>query len=67
MYVVLVLPNCYQVKSNEINKMMKHLELEKELYEAPQISKLVLNNDLSLLLTFSVEGNVDDIEDGGEW
>ena len=64
-YVVLVLPNCYQVKSNEINKMMKHLE--KELYEAPQISKLVLNNDLSLLITFSVEGNVDDIEDGGEW
>lgn len=47
------------------NKMMKHLE--KELYEAPQISKLVLNNDLSLLITFSVEGNVDDIEDGGEW
>lgn len=48
-----------------MNKMMKHLE--KELYEAPQISKLVLNNDLSLLITFSVEGNVDDIEDGGEW
>ena len=45
--------------------MMKHLE--KELYEAPQIDKLVLNNDLSLLITFSVEGNVDDIEDGGEW
>ena len=48
-----------------MNKMMKHLE--KELYEAPQISKLMLNNDLSLLITFSVEGNVDDIEDGGEW
>lgn len=39
----------------------------KERYEAPEVKFLPLHHDLSLLLSFSIEGDFEEIEDGGEW
>lgn len=41
-------------------------KIQKELYQAPELSKLELNNDLSILLSFSVDGSIDPIEEGVE-
>ena len=41
--------------------------IEKEQYEAPEFNLLELHPDLSLLISFSVEGDIDDIDDGGQW
>lgn len=37
---------------------------QKELYQAPELSKIELNDNLSILLSFSVEGEIDPIESG---
>lgn len=39
-------------------------KIQKEIYQAPELSKIELNNDLSLLLNFSVDGEVEPIEEG---
>lgn len=39
-------------------------KIQKEIYQAPEFSKIELNNDLSILLNFSVDGDVDPIEEG---
>ena len=39
-------------------------KIQKELYQAPELNALELNHDLSILLSFSIEGNVDPIESG---
>ena len=39
-------------------------KIQKEIYQAPELSKIELNNDLSILLTFSVNGEVEPIEEG---
>lgn len=39
-------------------------KIQKEIYQAPELSKIELNNDLSILLTFSVDGEVEPIEEG---
>ena len=41
-------------------------KIQKELYQAPELSKLELNNDLSILLSFSVDGSIAPIEEGVE-
>ena len=41
-------------------------KIQKELYQAPEFSKIELNNDLSILLSFSVDGSIDPIEEGVE-
>lgn len=41
-------------------------KIQKEVYQAPEFSKIELNNDLSILLTFSVDGDIDPIEPGEE-
>ena len=40
-------------------------KIQKELYQAPGFSKIELNN-MSLLLTFSISGDIDPIEKGEE-
>lgn len=39
-------------------------KIQKEIYQAPELSKIELNNGLSVLLNFSVDGDVDPIEEG---
>lgn len=39
-------------------------KIQKEVYQAPELSKIELNNDLSVLLNFSVDGDVEPIEEG---
>lgn len=39
-------------------------KIQKELYQAPELNAVELNHDLSILLSFSIEGNVDPIELG---
>ncbi|WP_455250376.1 hypothetical protein [Porphyromonas sp.] len=41
-------------------------KIQKELYLAPELSKIELNNDLSILLSFSVDGSIDPVEEGVE-
>ena len=41
-------------------------KIQKALYQAPTLSKLELNNDLSIMLSFSVDGSIDPIEEGVE-
>ncbi|WP_299320902.1 hypothetical protein [uncultured Porphyromonas sp.] len=41
-------------------------KIQKELYQAPEFSKIELNNDLSILLSFSVDGSIDPIQEGVE-
>lgn len=41
-------------------------KIQKELYQAPELSTIDLNNDLSILLSFSVDGSIDPIEEGVE-
>lgn len=41
-------------------------KIQKEVYQAPEFSKIELNNDLSILLSFSVDGDIDPIEPGEE-
>ena len=40
-------------------------KIQKELYQAPELTKIELNH-LSILLSFSVEGEIDPIESGVE-
>lgn len=50
-------------------------KIQRELYQAPELSKFDLNHDLSVLLSFSVEGSFDPLEpgvdddslEGGKW
>ena len=39
---------------------------KKELYQAPTLTPVPLDQGLSILFTFSVQGEVDDIIDNGE-
>lgn len=39
-------------------------KIQKEVYQAPELSKIELNNGLSVLLNFSVDGDVMPIEEG---
>ena len=41
-------------------------KIQKALYQAPTLSKLELYNDLSIMLSFSVDGSIDPIEEGVE-
>ena len=41
-------------------------KIQKELYQAPGLSKLEVNNDLSILLSFSVSGDIVDVYPGVE-
>lgn len=40
-------------------------KIQKEFYQAPELTKIELNH-LSILLSFSVEGTIDDLEAGVE-
>lgn len=40
-------------------------KIQKEFYQAPGLTKIELNH-LSILLSFSVEGTIDEVEDGVE-
>lgn len=39
-------------------------KIQKELYQAPEFSEIDLSNDLSVLLSFSIEGDIDPIVEG---
>lgn len=39
-------------------------KIQKELYQAPELNAIELNHDLSILLSFSIEGNVEPIDEG---
>lgn len=39
-------------------------KIQKEYYQAPGFSVLDLTNDLSILLSFSVDGAIDDVTKG---
>lgn len=42
-------------------------KLQRQSYQAPELAKIKLDNDLSVLLSFSIEGGiVDDITEGVE-
>ena len=43
---------------------MKMNKIQKEIYQSPSFTKLELNHDLSILLSFSVDGEVDPLEEG---
>ena len=46
-------------------KKIKNMnKIQKELYQAPELTKFELDNELSILLTFSIEGSADSIEGG---
>ena len=39
-------------------------KIQKALYQAPELSKFALNNDLSIMLSFLVNGTLDPIAEG---
>lgn len=41
-------------------------KIQKGLYQAPELTKLELNSDLSILLNFSISGVVEDVAPGYE-
>lgn len=41
-------------------------KIQKGLYQAPELTKLELNSDLSILLHFSISGGVEDVAPGYE-
>ena len=41
-------------------------KIQKESYQAPELSLLELNNDLSVLLSFSVDGDIEPIGPGAD-
>ena len=43
------------------------VDMKKQAYTQPEIERLKLQGEPSLLVDFSVGGSLDDIEDAGEW
>lgn len=41
-------------------------KIQKGLYQAPELTKLELNSDLSILLHFSISGGMEDVAPGYE-
>lgn len=39
---------------------------KKEIYQQPQMEVIHLHSELNLLIHFSADGKIEDIEDGGE-
>lgn len=44
-----------------------NIEQKKERYERPEAAFLELEGAQNILVNFSVGGDVEDIEDGGDW
>lgn len=44
-----------------------NIEQKKERYERPEVAFLELEGAQNILVNFSVGGDVEDIEDGGDW
>ena len=44
-----------------------NIEQKKERYERPEVAFLELKGTQDILVNFSVGGDVEDIEDGGDW
>ena len=47
-----------------MNMNMQH---QKERYQRPEVTFLELEGTQDILVNFSISGNVEDIEDAGEW
>ena len=45
---------------------MKTIEFGREVYSKPEVEVVILAKPLSLLENVSVEGTIEDFEDGGE-
>lgn len=43
------------------------MQQQKERYERPEAAFLELEGAQNILVNFSISGNVEDIEDAGEW
>ncbi len=44
-----------------------NIEQKKERYERPEAAFLELEGTQDILVSFSVGGDIEDIEDGGDW
>lgn len=44
-----------------------NIEQKKERYERPEAALLELEGTQDILVSFSVGGDIEDIEDGGDW
>lgn len=47
--------------------MNMNIQQKKERYERPEVAFLELEGAQNILVNFSISGDVDDIEDAGEW
>ena len=48
-------------------KQVTNMNIKKETYQQPQAEIFELNHGLRFLIGFSVGGEFDGIEDGGDW
>ena len=48
-------------------KQVTNMNIQKEIYQQPQAEIFELNHGLSFLIGFSLGGEIEGIEDGGDW
>ena len=54
------------LRTNYFKRRVKMNKIQKGLYQAPELTKLELNSDLSILLHFSISGGMEDVAPGYE-
>ena len=55
------------IQTHEAHTRPMNIEQTKERYERPEAAFLELEGTQDILVSFSIGGDIEDIEDGGDW